>query len=80
MTKVKRKRASHAKRSNARPKGAYPLPNGDYVVESVGWRDKRGRRISVRAVHRTEPDAKLIAHVLLRIVAEQHTGPVDTKH
>ena len=71
MTKRKRKRASRAKQHNARPKGAYVLPTGDYVVQSIGPPDTRGRRIRVRAVHRAEPDAAKVAQALIAIGIER---------
>ena len=70
MTK-RRRRRSRSTRLDSRPKGAYPLPTGGYVSDSVGPLDKRGRRIRIRAVHRAEIDPKAVAQVLIAIVVEQ---------
>jgi hypothetical protein len=71
MTK-RRRRNCRDTRPNPRPKGAYPLPNGDYVVVGpCGPHDKRGRSIRIRAVHRAEPNARFVAQALLDIVASQ---------
>ena len=71
MTKRRRKRASRARRSSSRPKGSYPLPAGDYVVQSVGPLDKRGRRLRIKAVHRAEPDAAKVAQALIELAQER---------
>lgn len=66
---AKRKRRS---RSDALPKGAYRLPNGDYVVTGPwGPPSKRGRHIRVRAVHRAEPDAEKVAAAVLAVVTQE---------
>jgi hypothetical protein len=36
MAHQHKRRMSHAKETHSRPKGAYSLPNGDYVTQSVG--------------------------------------------
>ena len=55
------------------PKGAYPLPNGNYVVTgSWGPLNERGRRFRVQAIHRAELDPKKIADALIAIALEQH--------
>ena len=77
MAKRRRKRASRTRRPNARPKGAYPLPTGDYVMQSIGPPDKRGRRLRIRAVHRAEPDAAKVAQALIALAIEQAQDRAD---
>jgi hypothetical protein len=73
----------HRRRSRSRNleglrKGAYRLPTGGYVTESVGLPNKRGRRIRIVAVHRQEPDPKKIADALIAIILErQHDQSED---
>ncbi len=71
MTKRRKKRRSRARDPNGLPKGAYRLPDGNYMTAPVTTTSARGRRISVRAVVRAEPDAKKVADVLLAIVTER---------
>jgi len=55
---------SKGKHSGAKlPKGAYRLPNGNYITESR--HDVGGRRITIRAVHRDPPDYEKLAEALL---------------
>jgi len=72
-----RRRRSRAKRPGGLPKGAHRRPDGNYVVQSVGPPDKRGRRLRIRAVHRSEPDATKVAQALIAIAIEQAQGPAD---
>lgn len=69
---AKRRRAKKSNTNPKRPKGSYPLSSGDYVVTGpwipVG---KKGRAIRTRAVHRAEPDAKVVAQALLQIAASE---------
>jgi hypothetical protein len=66
MTKRRRKRASRAKHPGSLPRSAYRLPTGDSVVTGArGPPDKRGRRLRIRAVHRTESDVDKVAQALI---------------
>jgi hypothetical protein len=68
---AKRKR-NKRRRTATRPKGSYPLPNGNYVVTgSWGPPKKRGRRIRVVAVRRDEIDADKVAQAVIAIVLER---------
>lgn len=58
------------------PKGAYRLPNGNYVTESVGPPDKDGRRLKFVALHRAQPDVHLLSRALMH-VAKQHEHDSD---
>jgi hypothetical protein len=71
MTNRRKRRKSRAKHSTGPPRGAYPLPSGGYVTESVGPPDRRGRRIRIRAVHRDQPDAAMVAQALIALVIER---------
>jgi len=52
-----------------RPKGSYPLPNGNYVTK--GRVDCSGRRaIWIEAIHKNPPDMEKLAKALLYL-AEQ---------
>ena len=71
MAKRHRRRKFRTNHTNALPKGAYLLPNGNYVTTTIGSADARGRRLRIRAVNRAEPDAKLVARALIELVIEQ---------
>ena len=59
------KKPAHTKR----PKGSYPLPNGNYVTK--GRVDCSGRRaIWIEAIHKDPPDYDKLARALLYL-AEQ---------
>ena len=52
-----------------RPKGSYPLPNGNYVTK--GRVDCSGKRaIWIEAVHKDPPDMEKLAEALL-LLAQQ---------
>jgi hypothetical protein len=74
-----RKRKSRPKHRNGPPKGAYRLPTGGYVTESVGPLNKRGRRVRIVAVHRDEPDPRKVANALIAIVLEQRRAQTDER-
>jgi hypothetical protein len=79
MTSRRRRRRSRSKYPNALPKGAYYLPNGSYVTQSVGPPNQRGQRPRVRGVHRSVPDPKAVAQALLAIAIERvQAPPADT--
>lgn len=63
------KRPRRSRRKSALPKGAYRLPQGGHVTESVHV--AKGRRIRIRAVHRAEPDYKKLALALLELAKQQ---------
>ena len=71
MTKRHRRRLSRAK--HHLPKGAHPLPSGNYVVSTTHV-TSRGRTMRVRGVRRGELDAKRVARVLIHIAVEHATG------
>jgi hypothetical protein len=81
MPKDEKKRPSRSKYPDALPKGAFPLPNGNYVTTSISEPDARGRRIRIRAVHRAEPDLKLLAQALIaqaeQMARESKNGQPD---
>jgi hypothetical protein len=67
---IAKRRKSRSK--SGRPKGSYPLPNGDYVVKGrstpIG---SNGRRLVDTAIHRKEPDYKKLAEALIDLAQEQ---------
>ena len=72
----KRTRPSRSKHPDGLPKGGYRLPNGNYVTESVGPPNSKGRRLRITAVHRAEPDPAQVAKVLVAWMLAQ-TGQGD---
>lgn len=70
---MKKPRKSRAK--NDRPKGSFPLPNGNYVSTGTPVLTKNGRNIYVRAVHRGEPDVQLLAEAFLELAQLMHDEP-----
>ncbi len=67
----KRKRRCSRARPGSLPKGAYRLPNGNYVTKPVHGETPNGRRISIVAVRRDPVDAQLLAQALLDLAREQ---------
>ena len=63
---MKKRRKSRAK--TARPKGAFNLPTGGYVMESHHI-TTNGKHLRVRGVVRDEPDR--VARVLLAIIRDE---------
>jgi hypothetical protein len=52
-----------------RPKGSYPLPNGNYVTK--GRVDCSGKRaIWIEAVHKDPPDMEKLAKALLQLAED----------
>ena len=71
MSSHKSKRSADSKRYRPPAKGAYPLPDGTWVTQSVGKPDKRGARIGIRAIHRKDPDLRQLARAFVRLAEEQ---------
>jgi len=69
-----RGRPNRRSRAGNRPKGSYPLPDGSYVVERT-YAGTSARRLHVTAVHRAEPDPRLIARALLDVAAARFESP-----
>jgi hypothetical protein len=65
MAKHKRRAKKHSSPPR-RPKGSYPLPNGNYVVTTY-HRTKSGKALRIRAVHRAEPDVRRVTEALTQI-------------
>lgn len=75
-----RKPRKRKQRKNDLPKGAYRLPDGNYVTTGPwGQPDKKGRRIRVTAVHRAEPDVRLLARALLEVAKQEHAKRSDSR-
>jgi hypothetical protein len=67
----RRPRRSRAKDPNGLPKGAHRLPNGNYVMSSAPAPiNERGRRLSITAVRKAEPDPAQVAKALVAIAIE----------
>lgn len=67
----RRAKRARPKRPSGLPKGAYRVPSGDYVVQSIGSPDKRGRQLRIKAIHRTEPDAAKVAEALIALAIDR---------
>ena len=50
------------------PKGAYPLPNGNYVIPSPASSDIKGRRIRAYGELKSKPDIEALVRALMRSV------------
>ena len=60
---------SNKPRRPTRPKGSYPLPNGNYVTK--GRVDCSGKRaIWIEAVHKDPPDMEKLARALLELAED----------
>lgn len=60
----------------ALPRGAYPVPEGGYMVESVSQPNRKRQRLRIIAHHRAQPDVAAIARAVL-LIAKEKTKKID---
>ena len=72
--KRRKRRRSRSQRSVGPwvlPKGAFVLPDGSVVTESVTAPGKHGRRYRTTAIHLAEPNYELLARAFIRLAEQQ---------
>jgi len=70
-----------SRRKGPLPKGAYRLPNGNYVTEHVGpyYDTQRGpERLRLRAVHIDPPNVEKLAQAFMAIAVEEAKRKKDS--
>ena len=70
MTAPRKGRAN--RRRSELPKGAYRVPGGGYV--QPGRASIGPGKITVTAVHREQPDLRLLAMAIIDIIEAEHAG------
>jgi hypothetical protein len=67
---AKKTRRMTQSRASNRPKGSFPLPDGNYVVERT-YIGTTGRQLRITAVRRGEPAVPTVARVLIDVAGNR---------